>query len=349
MLFFLWAHIIFGMAGNMHFSQHIGRRLKLQDLHIFMTVAQVGSMGKAAQLLSTTQPAVSRSISELEHTLRVRLFDRHHGGIEPTNYGRALIDCAAAVFDDLRQGVRNIEFLSDPTVGEITIGGNEAIIAGLLSAVLERLRRPRPGITIHARHVASLADQHRELRERRVDLVLGRLGSTIEHDIETQILYHDRIFVVAGLHSRWSTRRKIDLTELADEPWALPPPDTLAGSLIREAFRARGVTLRGVATGSPHLLLSLLAKGPFLAPMPDSVLRFGANLPPLKILPVELPVTPWPLGVMTLKKRTISPVVRVFLECAHDVVKLVASGSDAGTGSAATGELTDRKLNRHGS
>jgi DNA-binding transcriptional LysR family regulator len=317
----------------MRFSQRIERRLKLQDLHILMTVAQAGSMGKAAQVLNTTQPAVSRSISELEHTLRVRLFDRHHRGIEPTTYGRALLDCAAAVFDDLRQGVRNIEFLSDRALGEIRIGGNEAIIAGLLSSVLERLRRQYPGITIHTRHVVSLADQHRELRERRVDLVLGRLASTVENDIETQILYHDRIFVVAGSQSRWSTRRKIDLTELANEPWGLPSPDTLAGSLIRDAFRARSISLRGAATGSPHVLLSLLAKGPFLAPIPDSVLRFGTNLPPLKILPVELPVPPWPLGVMTLKNRTISPVVQVFLNYAHEVVKQFLDGNRAATGS----------------
>ena len=317
----------------MRFSQRIERRLKLQDLHILMTVAQAGSMGKAAQVLNTTQPAVSRSISELEHTLRVRLFDRHHRGIEPTTYGLALLDCAAAVFDDLRQGVRNIEFLSDRALGEIRIGGNEAIIAGLLSSVLERLRRQYPGITIHTRHVVSLADQHRELRERRVDLVLGRLASTVENDIETQILYHDRIFVVAGSQSRWSTRRKIDLTELANEPWGLPSPDTLAGSLIRDAFRARSISLRGAATGSPHVLLSLLAKGPFLAPIPDSVLRFGTNLPPLKILPVELPVPPWPLGVMTLKNRTISPVVQVFLNYAHEVVKQFLDGNRAATGS----------------
>jgi len=322
-----------GWPGNMRFSQRIERRLKLQDLHILMTVAQAGSMGKAAQVLNTTQPAVSRSISELEHTLRVRLFDRHHRGIEPTTYGRALLDCAAAVFDDLRQGVRNIEFLSDRALGEIRIGGNEAIIAGLLSSVLERLRRQYPGITIHTRHVVSLADQHRELRERRVDLVLGRLASTVENDIETQILYHDRIFVVAGSQSRWSTRRKIDLTELANEPWGLPSPDTLAGSLIRDAFRARSISLRGAATGSPHVLLSLLAKGPFLAPIPDSVLRFGTNLPPLKILPVELPVPPWPLGVMTLKNRTISPVVQVFLNYAHEVVKQFLDGNRAATGS----------------
>src|ERR1041384_8276884 len=133
----------------MDLSDKIGRRLKLQDLNVLMTVAQAGSMGKAAQRLNTPQPAVSRTISELEPALGVRLLDRSRNGVEPTAYGRALLHCAAAVFDDLRQGVRNIEFLSDPTLGEIRIGGNEAIIAGLLATVLERLRRRYPGITIH--------------------------------------------------------------------------------------------------------------------------------------------------------------------------------------------------------
>ena len=305
----------------MNFSELVGRRLKLQDLYVLTTVAEAGSMGKAAQRLNTTQPAVSRAIADLEHTIGVRLLDRSRHGVEPTTYGRALLHCAAAVFDDLRQGVRNIEFLSDPTFGEITIGGHEAIIAGLLSTVLLRLRRRYPGITIHLRHAARLADQYRELRERNVDLVLGRLAATSEEDIETQILYEDRIFVLAGLPSRWSTRRKIDLAELADEPWGLPSSDSLAGSLIAEAFRVQKISLRSAATGSPHLLLSLLARGPFLVTVPESVLKFGANLPPHKVLPVELPVPPWPLGVMTLKNRTISPVAQLVLDSAREVAK----------------------------
>src|SRR3982074_1850022 len=91
-------------------SDRIGRRMKLQDLHVLMTVAQAGSMGKAAQRLNTSQPAISRSIAELEHAFGVRLLDRHRQGIEPTEYGRALLDCRAAVFDVWRPGVKNIAF-----------------------------------------------------------------------------------------------------------------------------------------------------------------------------------------------------------------------------------------------
>jgi len=108
--------------GIMQLSDRIGRRMKLQDLHVLMTVVQAGSMGKAAERLNTSQPNISRSIAELEDALGVRLLDRHRQGIEPTEYGRALLACGAAVFDELRQGVKNIEFLTDPTAGEVRVG-----------------------------------------------------------------------------------------------------------------------------------------------------------------------------------------------------------------------------------
>src|ERR1700754_4643516 len=107
------------MSRNMQVSDRIGRRMKLQDLHVLMAVVQAGSMGKAAQALNTSQPNISRSISELEHALGVQLLDRHRQGIVPTEYGRALLNCGVAVFDDLRQRGKNIEFLADPTAGEI--------------------------------------------------------------------------------------------------------------------------------------------------------------------------------------------------------------------------------------
>lgn len=318
-----YVHINFGIGSAMDFAERIGRRLKLQDLHVLMTVVQAGSMSKAAQHLNTTQPAVSRSIAELENAIGVRLLDRGQQGVEPTVHGRALLHCAAAVFDDLRQGVRNIEFLSDPTLGEVRLGCHEAVFAGLLSTLIGRLQRRYPGITIHMTHVWPLEQQYRELRERRIDLCLGRLApdAKIEKDLEAEVLYHDRILVATGTRTRGKTRRKVDLAELANEPWGLLPSESFAGSLVQQAFAAAGVSVRGAVTGTPHLLLSLLSRGPFFVTIPDSVLKFEANLPPLKILPIDLPVPPWPVGIMSLKKRAISPVGQLFLETAREVVK----------------------------
>jgi DNA-binding transcriptional LysR family regulator len=134
------------MEITMQLSDRLGRRMKLQDLHVLMTVVQSGSMGKAAKRLNSCQPAVSRSIAELEHALGVRLLDRHRQGVEPTEYGRALLDCGTAVFDDLRQGLKSIEFLADPTAGEVRIGCHPFLAPSFVSTVIDRLAQRYPRI-----------------------------------------------------------------------------------------------------------------------------------------------------------------------------------------------------------
>ena len=318
--------ILYDAAVAMTRSDRIERRIKLHDLQALISVAQAGSMGRGAQLLNTSQPAISRSIADLEHAVGQRLLDRSRRGVELTKYGRALLDCGSAMFDDLRQGLEQLEFLADPTVGEMRIGGNEAVVAGLLATVYERVRKRYPRIAIHVTQVPVVSQQMRELRERKVDLIFGRIGQSIETDIAAEVLFHDRTFVVASPQNEWTRRRKIKLADLADDTWALSPPDTLIGSVIAEAFRASGIDpqRKSVATGSIHLQTALLASGPFLVVIPGSVLRFSKNLPPLKVLPVDLPVPAWPFGIMTLKNRPISPAVQLFIDCAREVVKPLA-------------------------
>src|SRR5262245_4969106 len=244
---------------RMPWSDRIGRRLKLRDLHILMTVAQSGSMGRAAAELAMSQPVISKAVSDMEHALGIRLLDRSRQGVELTTYGQAVIRRGAAVFDELRECVKEIEFLTNPTAGAIHIGGNEAFVAGPLAAVFDRMRRRYPGVSIHTTNLAVPAQQYRELRERRVDLIFGRIPSTVDDDIDTEVWFQNHLHVIAGLQNPLSRRRSIKLAELADEPWALPPPNSLVGSLVAEAFRASGIKFprRGVATGSIHLLQAL--------------------------------------------------------------------------------------------
>jgi DNA-binding transcriptional LysR family regulator len=222
--------------------------------------------------------------------------------------------------------VKTIDFLADPATGEIRIGGNEAIIAGLLPTVFSQLRRRHPGIAIHVDQLATIEQQYARLRARNLDLVLARTAPRIDEDIAAETLFHERTFVVAGRKNPWTRRRKIDFAELASEPWALPPHDTMVESIFSEAFRAKGLAYpsRGVAFGAIHLHIALVANGPFLAMWPGSVLRFGVNRQLFKVLPVDLPVPPWPVGVMTLKNRTVSPVVQLFIACAREVAKALA-------------------------
>src|SRR3954454_20307337 len=117
----------------MQLSDRLGRRMKLRDLYVLMVVVQIGSMRKAAVQLNTTQPSVSRSIADLEDAVGVRLLDRNPQGVELTACGRALLDGGIAMFDDLRQAVKNIEFLADPTTGEIRIACNASFATSFVS------------------------------------------------------------------------------------------------------------------------------------------------------------------------------------------------------------------------
>jgi DNA-binding transcriptional LysR family regulator len=307
----------------MPINTRIRRHLKLRDLDTLIAVSHHGSMAKAAVQLSVSQPAVSKAMAEMEHTLGVRLLDRTAQGVELTLYGRAMLKWAHAVFDDVRQGVNEIEFLADSTAGELRVGAAEPVLAGLLPAIIERIHRKHPLISIHVRPLGAVTQIHRDLRDRSVDLILSRVAQSQEDDLENEILFYDRTLVVAGLSSPWARRRKIKLRELIYQPWSLSPSDTVIGMLIDEAFRANGLDAprRTVMTSSIQVHGALAASGSYLAIFPSSMLYFSGNRWALKTLAVDLGIPPWPIAITTLKNRTISPVARLFIECAREVSK----------------------------
>ena len=212
-------------------------------------------MAKAAVQLAVSQPAVSKAIADMEHTLGAGLFDRLAQGVEPTPYGRALIKWAGAVFDDVRQGVEEIGFRADPGAGELRICVAEPMLEGFLSAVLAKINPRYPRIGFEVTQRSSFAQMLRELRERRFDLIVGRVArGQEEDDLATEVLFEEPWAVVAGPQNPLTRRRKLALNDLLDEPWTLPPPDTVVGIYLSGAFRAAGI---GPAAHSRHLRLDL--------------------------------------------------------------------------------------------
>ena len=128
----------------------------------------------------------------------------------------------------------------------------------------------------------------------------------------------------------WARRRKIDLAELLDEPWLMPPPDTPSYEIVAEAFKARGLRMptATLVTYSIDLRAKLSARGRFITVVPKSMLRDADEAHPLKELRVNLPMRPWLVAILTLKNRTLSPVVERFIECAREVAKPFAKASD---------------------
>src|SRR5712672_2799130 len=157
-------------------ENRISRRLRFRDLQVFFAVVQCGSMAKAATDLGVTQPAVSEVVAGLEDAFGVRLFDRTPQGVEPTIYGRALLKRGIAAFDELKQGIRDIEFLADPTRGEVRIGCPDSLAGGLLAPFIQKFCSRYPGIAIAIEPVPWPTLELPELHARKLDAVLSRLS-----------------------------------------------------------------------------------------------------------------------------------------------------------------------------
>jgi DNA-binding transcriptional LysR family regulator len=299
----------------MQWSDRIGRRVKLRDLHILLAVAQTGSMVRAADSLAISQPVISKTISDLEHALGVRLLDRTAQGVEPTAFGRAFISCGTAVFDELRRGVHAIEFLSDPTVGEVRIGGAAPFIDEMIPAVIARLADCYPRIEFHVTE-SDTPTLCGLLRERKLDLAIGRTSIAFGEDLLSDTLFQDHMFVVAGINNRWAHRRKIDLAALMDEPWVMPEADNLIWPLIKEGFRSAGVSSPApqVVSNSMAIRTRLVETGRFLTILPGSTLHFGARRLRMKVLAVALPTEARPVQVVTLRNRTPNPIAKLFID-----------------------------------
>jgi|SRR5690349_8331599 len=315
------------MARITQWERKIGRRLRLRDLFVFFTVVESGSMAKAAQQLGVSTPAVSDVIGDLEHVLSVRLLDRTPKGVQPTSYGRALLARGHAAFDELSQGIRDIEFIADPGAGEVRIGCPESL-ATFLVPVIEALTRQNRRMRFSVQQVRWPTVDFPELRERKIDLVLARLvrlprGGRLGEDLDAAVLFDDPFAVVVGRTSPWAKRRRIDLADLTNEPWILTPLDVLAGLFVTEAFESRGLKppTPVVETSSIHLRNNLAGGGNYIAVLPRSVLKLNADRYGLKELPIRLSAQPSPVAIVTLRDRTLTPAVATFIKCAHEVAR----------------------------
>jgi DNA-binding transcriptional LysR family regulator len=312
----------------MELIDRVAHRLKLRDLRLLDTVVRLRSMAKAARRLNISQPAVSKAIAELEHVFGVRLVARNRQGIEPTEYGRALLDCGLAVFDNLRLGVKNIEFLADPTAGEVRIGCNPFLAPAFVSAVVDRVTRRFPRIVVDV-VIPQAEIIYQELSERKLDFLIHRIyGPAVERPFDFEFLFEDTFVVVAGAQNPWVRRRRIALADLMNEPWTLAPAEHGLGQFTTEAFRSCGLDhpRTTVVSPTPEVRMSLLATGRFLSIFPTSSLRFPTRRPELKVLPVELPIRRVPNGIITLKGRALSPVAELFIAHAREVARTRARG-----------------------
>jgi DNA-binding transcriptional LysR family regulator len=306
----------------MDWTDRIGRRVRLRDLHIVLAVAERGSMAKASAHLAISHPVVSKTITDLERTLGVQLFDRNTKGVDLTVYGRALLKCGVAVFDEMRQGLKQIEFLTHPNSGDLGIGCTEIAVAGILPGIIDRFLKKYPAVNLRMVLTDTAMLEFNELRDRKVELQIGRMPKSFPNDeLMAEPLFDEPFLAVAGARSPWSRRPRLKLADLAEAPWVLPPYDSVPGALIREIFVAAGVPppRPSVATLSIELTSKVLSAGRYVGLLPRSVVRFSAKRAGLTTLPVRFDDPHIAVGIVTVKNRTLSPLAGQFIECAREL------------------------------
>lgn len=310
----------------MDLVNRVERRLKLQGLQVLMTVIREGSMRKAAASLNTSQPSISRAIAELEQTIGVSLLDRNAQGVEPTACGQALLDGGIAIFDELRQAVKNVEFLRDPTSGEVRLGSVPAFAASFVTAVIDHVSERYP--LVRFQMVTGLVETlHHQLMDRHIDLAIAaRFGRLASDRLDFQFLFNGSFVVAAGAQNSLARRRKLVLADLVNEQWALPSPESSLGSAFLQVFSTSGLDYprNSVIADAIDVRLSLLTTGRFLTMFDPTVLSFSLKRNEIVALPVALPIIPAPIGILTLKGRTLNPVTKLFIDCAQEVAKPLA-------------------------
>jgi DNA-binding transcriptional LysR family regulator len=305
----------------------VSRRVKLRDLHILRTVVELGSMSKAASQLGITQPTISEAISDLEHAVGVRLLDRGPDGVVPTVYGQAFLKRGREAFDAVKQGIRDVEFLATPGAGDVWIGCSEILLGGFVPDVIQRLAHLHPKVVVHAAEINAADFDFHALRERKLDLILGRIiDSKVDSDLNVELLFTEAMSIVVGPGNRWAKHRKIALSDLMDEPWIFGEPNNFVQALVSQIFGTAGLGLPkiGLVTTSMQLRLPLIATGKYISAVPNSLLRYTAERWSLKALPIDLGLD-LSVGIFTLKNRTLSPVVQVFIDTARSICKAMAN------------------------
>ncbi len=309
----------------MEWDDRIGRRLRLKDLHTLQTVAEVGSMAKASESLALSQPAISKAVSEMERILGVPLLDRSARGVELTEFGRLLVERARVIFDEIRQGVSDIEHLSDPTRGTVRIGATEPV-TGIVSQIINRLARKYPRIS-HDVIVSDLDTLLGALRERTRDVVITRWVPPAEvDDLAIQVLFKSPLAVMAARDHSLLNRKNLSLGDLMGEQWTLAPSSSFLGRVVADLFQRRKLPLPPtiVTSLSINMRLSLLASGSFLTVLPRLMLRNPANKAWLRALDVDLSDSTQPIAYITLKRRRSGGALKLFEQATIDVCKTIA-------------------------
>lgn len=306
-------------------TKRLLRQLKLQELRAVAEIARCGSVLAAAEAIGSTQPAMTRTLAAVEAKLDTKLFDRGPRGMRITVFGEALLRRIAAVFSEIQGATEDIAALRGLSAGTLSIGVMPLAATALVPEALQRTLAGRPRVR------ASVVEGNpefllAELRMRRIEIIIGRLAAAgAEDGLHTEVLYEEHLCIAAREQHPLHARQRLTLRDLLNEPWILPPRDTAFFSQVAMLFHRAGLTIppHQVSTLSSPVQIGMALRSDFISAFPISPFALGAMPPTIRPLPVGLPVTRGPVGLIRLAGNTETPAQAEFLSAIRAVAAVI--------------------------
>ncbi len=217
----------------------IDRRIKFRHIQCFVEIVRHKSLKAAAEVLFLTQPAISKTLKELEGILETELLIRNRSGVSLTPQGEVFLHFAQMSLAALQQGLDGVEQVGKDGRVVLSVGALPSIAARLMPAVAQEFAILAPEVTLH---IADGPHAHllELLRQGSLDLVVGRLGptSSMKGISFTQLYEEHVVFVVRAGHPLVGEK---DLRRINDWPVVFPPQNSAIRQLVDRVLIAHGI------------------------------------------------------------------------------------------------------------
>jgi DNA-binding transcriptional LysR family regulator len=277
--------------------------LEQRQLRAFLAIAQTGSLGRAADVLHLTQPALSRVVKQMESQLRVQLFERRPSGMELTSFGQALLPYATHLTEEVDLALEEINARLGMGRGTVRIGTVASAAIMVLPELLDRLHRRWPNLQIQI--VEAVEDKLASaLVSKEVDVVLS--GPIPESDELMQVAEHnfaDRSLAIASTSHPLHECSRLSARDLAELPWVMPATDAEPRKRFDALMQRLGLTPPRVVveTRSPSTIKAVVAKTQFLGWLPEPL--FAAEQAAGLIRPLPCPELTAPRRFYVYRRR----------------------------------------------
>ncbi|MFM0340933.1 pca operon transcription factor PcaQ [Paraburkholderia fungorum] len=298
-------------------------RVKFRHLQCFLAVAQFGGVQRAAESLSITQPAVSKTVAELEAILGVKLFERGRHGAVPTREGQLFMPHASACVSALRQGVDLLARAEGEAAATLDLGILPTVAAALMPPVLKLFAAHWPRVIVRLATGAN-PELLERLKAGTIEFAIGRLADPERMvGLSFEQLFSEPLVAVVRAGHPLALGPGLPATSLEDFPVVLPPFGTLIRQSAESLLTAWGVPpLSGfveVLSVSTGRALTLGNDAVWFVPL--SAVEYELAHGMLVRLPLPFAGTDEPVGLIRRSDTQPSPVGRALIDAVREVAR----------------------------